>query len=249
MHSTSIRTVSMMVKTFSRQRNGNTRLAPNFLAREFASRCGADNILIDTRLPQVLQTVRNLLGDRPLNVNSGFRTPEHNARSGGSPNSFHIRGQAADISQSGTDLVKICRAVESAFLQHGIAGGICIYPQRRFVHLDLRNFPRWRGQDDSDGRGARNVSGWSPLDNITAHAQQPQSTIVSYQVRINTERLPLNVRADAGTQHRQIGSVARNSIQTVISERQASDGSLWGQIRAPGVINNGWIALAHTVRV
>jgi len=67
-----------MINNFSRARDGNTQLTPNFRVSEFASRCGADKILIDERLPQVLQTIRNLLGDRPLVINSGFRTAEHN---------------------------------------------------------------------------------------------------------------------------------------------------------------------------
>lgn len=33
----------------------------------------------------------------PFVINSGYRTPEHNKREGGTPDSSHIKGYAADI--------------------------------------------------------------------------------------------------------------------------------------------------------
>ena len=46
---------------------------------------------------QMLDLARSLYG-RPMVVNSGFRTVEHNAEVGGVENSSHLRGLAADIS-------------------------------------------------------------------------------------------------------------------------------------------------------
>lgn len=46
---------------------------------------------------QMLDLARGLYG-RPMVVNSGFRTVEHNAAVGGTENSSHLRGLAADIS-------------------------------------------------------------------------------------------------------------------------------------------------------
>jgi hypothetical protein len=44
----------------------------------------------------VLEPVRALMGC-PLHIDSGYRTVAHNAAIGGSPNSQHLCGQAADV--------------------------------------------------------------------------------------------------------------------------------------------------------
>jgi len=49
----------------------------------------------------LLEELRARIG-RPLFVTSFYRTPEHNARIGGSSNSAHMRALAADISVSAT---------------------------------------------------------------------------------------------------------------------------------------------------
>jgi hypothetical protein len=63
------------------------------------------NFLVDN----VLDPLRELLG-QPITVNSGFRSPEVNARVGGATNSQHLFGQAADIvcsdNQKLFDLIK-----------------------------------------------------------------------------------------------------------------------------------------------
>jgi zinc D-Ala-D-Ala carboxypeptidase len=38
---------------------------------------------------------------KPITINSGFRTVEHNAAIGGAPNSQHLRGEACDIDTVG----------------------------------------------------------------------------------------------------------------------------------------------------
>ena len=66
----------------------------------------------------------------PLRVNSGYRTPEHNAAVGGVPDSAHTRGWAADIA-AGTleQKIRIVRAARSVgFNRFGIYD--------TFVHLD-----------------------------------------------------------------------------------------------------------------
>jgi len=150
----------MSVQTYSLARDGNAQIAPNFRIREFASGCGSDKILIDTRLPRVLQRIRAILGNKAVTVNSGYRSPEHNAKAGGAPQSLHMGGMAADISIAGVPPVDMCRAAETALAESKIPGGICLYTGRSFVHVDVRGV-RWRGQDD--GNGARNVNGWSPM--------------------------------------------------------------------------------------
>ena len=44
----------------------------------------------------ILESVRNELG-KPVVITSGYRTPAHNEKVGGKPNSSHLKGLAADI--------------------------------------------------------------------------------------------------------------------------------------------------------
>lgn len=58
----------------------------------------------------VLDPLRTHLG-KPIRVTSGYRTPEHNTRIGGSRNSAHMRGEAADIAVRGIDAHAIMGAL------------------------------------------------------------------------------------------------------------------------------------------
>jgi len=160
-----------MVKTYSKTKDGNVQISPNFKIAEFAvkcspdrcpyrGRCNPDIIKLDDRLPGVLQRVRALCGNKPLNINSGYRNPEHNAKIGGAPKSLHMDGMAADITIAGLQPLAMCRAAETALAEAKIPGGICLYVKQSFIHVDVRA-ARWRGQDDGDG--VRNVQGWSPM--------------------------------------------------------------------------------------
>ena len=84
------------------------RLSPNFTlaeltASETAARRGIDNSpppeIIENlkRLAQSLQSVRSLLGNKAILVSSGYRSPELNVVVGGSKNSDHCKGLAADF--------------------------------------------------------------------------------------------------------------------------------------------------------
>ena len=66
----------------------------------------AENLLL---LAENLEKVRAILG-RPMNISSGFRCQELNARIGGAQNSAHVQGLAADFTcpQFGTP-VDTCR--------------------------------------------------------------------------------------------------------------------------------------------
>jgi len=70
-------------------------LTSNFYREEFEEE-GYD-VRIDNIIPHICQTIRNKI-DAPLYITSGVRSPETNARVGGSPNSSHLKGLAVDIS-------------------------------------------------------------------------------------------------------------------------------------------------------
>ena len=113
------------------------RLTPNFYIGEFMCRDGSTLILIDKRLAEGLQKIRDKVG-KPVIITSAFRTPEHNiAVKGAQPTddsegSQHLYGKAADISvqgMTGQQLANIARAV--GFTGIGIAGTWC--------HVDVRD--------------------------------------------------------------------------------------------------------------
>jgi uncharacterized protein YcbK (DUF882 family) len=116
------------------------RLTNNFSKVEFESRDGAampDDVLENIKeLAENLQKVRDLLGE-PVHINSGYRSPAHNERIGGVPNSQHVKGKAADVSMrnfTAKDLVKVFeRLINEGALKEG---GLGLY--NGFVHYDIR---------------------------------------------------------------------------------------------------------------
>ena len=74
-----------------------------------------------------------------IEVKSGFRDPERNARAGGAKYSKHLDGSAVDLDISGySDEQKA--AVLDAAIKHG-AKGIGVYPSGNSLHIDTRETP------------------------------------------------------------------------------------------------------------
>jgi len=69
----------------------------------------------------------------PFVINSAYRTPEHNAKIGGKPNSSHLKGLAVDISvtNSRQRFIVLNALLEVGFTRIGIAD--------TFIHIDLDN--------------------------------------------------------------------------------------------------------------
>lgn len=83
-------------------------LSPNFQLEELvfsqtAARLNLDNtpspatIANLTRVAEYLEFVRHELGNRPLLISSGYRSPAVNAAVGGANNSAHLLGLAVDF--------------------------------------------------------------------------------------------------------------------------------------------------------
>lgn len=110
-------------------------LSKNFRLVEFASKDGADRVLVHPALIDGLERLRSALG-HPLTVTSGYRTPEHNRAIGGATASFHMRGMAADVSSKRVPPSTI--AAEARRLGFG---GVKAYPT--FVHVDVGPKRTW----------------------------------------------------------------------------------------------------------
>ena len=103
-------------------------LSPNFTLEELtssetAARHGLDNtpgpVAMQNlqRLANFLEEVRKVLG-KPISINSAYRGPEVNAKVGGSKNSQHMIGCAADIKIPGMTPDAVCRAIIASDLQY-----------------------------------------------------------------------------------------------------------------------------------
>lgn len=122
------------------------RLTRNFSKHEFDSKDGAEmpqEVLYNVqKLANQLQILRNFVA-KPITVNSGYRSPSHNKRVGGSINSQHLLGKASDIIVEDIKPIDVYNTIES-LIEKGdmLQGGLSLYPT--FVHYDIRKTKaRW----------------------------------------------------------------------------------------------------------
>lgn len=99
-------------------------------------------------LCQQLELLRTALGERSIEIVSGYRTALYNRAVGGVEHSQHCEGRAADIAVAGVTARDVQREV-SRLLQIGglpLIRGVGRYP--RFTHLDIRIGPlvSWAGK-------------------------------------------------------------------------------------------------------
>ena len=141
-----------MVRKYSMKSDAANKVSKNFRLREFASKDGADEVLIDDDLLTLLEAIRSEAGDKANTINSGYRSPAHNKAVGGVSNSQHVKGTAADIVVEDTDPLTVGQIAEYIL---GNRGGIGVY--QTFTHVDTRaNRSRW---DQRSGHQVV-VSGW-----------------------------------------------------------------------------------------
>ena len=79
------------------QASDTSALSKNFTRKDFKCPCGCTRQMVDSELVEKLQAIRDKLG-KAIKVTSGYRCITHNASKtvGGSPNSKHRYGMAAD---------------------------------------------------------------------------------------------------------------------------------------------------------
>lgn len=96
-------------------------------------------------LMENLEVLRTELGSRPININSGYRTPSYNASIGGASRSKHMCGMAADFTVSGVALSDVYDTIERLIAAGRMRqGGLSQY--RTFIHYDVRGTrARWSG--------------------------------------------------------------------------------------------------------
>ena len=94
-------------------------------------------------LMEQLEILRVAVGQKPITINSGYRHAAYNRAQGGSPNSQHLVGKAADIVIAGMTPKQVAAQIESLIRAGKMKqGGLGIYPS--FTHYDIRGTrARW----------------------------------------------------------------------------------------------------------
>ena len=108
--------------------------------KEFACHDGSDAVLVAPRLVMVLQSIRSHFG-ATVTINSGYRTPQYNAKVGGVAHSQHCYGTAADIVVKGQTPAAVAAYARQLMPDWG---GVGIYGS--FCHIDVREAKAdWKG--------------------------------------------------------------------------------------------------------
>ncbi|RTK98744.1 MAG: DUF882 domain-containing protein [Proteobacteria bacterium] len=94
-----------------------------------------------------LEIIRKELGENPITILSGYRSPEFNKTIRGAKQSQHIEGKAADIIVKNISPKEVHERILTLSKNNIIKiGGLGEYP--KFVHIDIRSSPkliRWSG--------------------------------------------------------------------------------------------------------
>lgn len=106
---------------------------PHFSRAEMACR-GAGECRVDPDFLDLLERIRYEFG-RPMKVNSGYRSPEYNAKVAKTgATGPHTTGRAVDIAVAGKDAYRLLEIA----IAHKITGiGVYQKGKERFLHLDI----------------------------------------------------------------------------------------------------------------
>lgn len=122
------------INAYSKAKDGGKKLSTNFAVKEFACKDGSDAVLVAPRLVMVLQSLRSHFC-AAVTINSGYRTPQYNAKVGGVTDSQHCYGTAADIVVRGKTPAQVAAYARQLMPDWG---GVGIYTKEGFTHIDVR---------------------------------------------------------------------------------------------------------------
>ena len=128
------------INAYSKAKDGDKKLSTNFKVKEFASKDGSNAVLVAPRLVMVLQSLRSHFC-AAVTINSGYRTPQYNAKVGGVTDSQHCYGTAADIVVRGKTPAQVAAYARQLMPDWG---GVGVYDS--FCHIDVREARAdWKG--------------------------------------------------------------------------------------------------------
>lgn len=131
------------------KKSDRIQLSKNFNSYEFrcglGRPCSCQTTLIDKKLVEILQMIRDHWPGHAVHITSGYRCPVYNRSIGGAAGSYHSKGMAADITVDGVAPREVAKYAESI----GVLG-IGLYETQAdgfFVHVDTRTYKSfWYGQ-------------------------------------------------------------------------------------------------------
>ena len=125
--------ISSQYYVFDETLNPTEKISPHFGVWEFKCKDNSRVIVLDKALVELLEIIR-LHYNKPLHINSGYRTVQYNASlKNSSPQSQHILGKAADIWLNDISPKQLYSWLDSSYPN---SLGIGIYDT--FVHVDVR---------------------------------------------------------------------------------------------------------------
>lgn len=127
-----------MIKSYIMDTEANEKVGQHFKVREFACKDGSQVVFIDEYLVFILDILRNKI-EKPVYINSGYRTPEWNKKYNGAKYSYHMRGMAADIRVDGITAKQLANKLNEIVPDEC---GIIVY--KSWVHFDVRTGKKYR---------------------------------------------------------------------------------------------------------
>src|SRR3990172_452364 len=110
---------------------------PRYQEDKLGCSCGCGGKGISPGLVALLELVYERFG-KYIHINSGYRCAKHNKEVGGEPNSYHMKGLAADIWIEGVS-PDIVWGFCNEHIDKGGGGG-----DNSFTHIDARGYKaRW----------------------------------------------------------------------------------------------------------
>ena len=115
------------------------KISENFNLKEFECK-STGQVKIHEKLLELLQELRDTL-DKPVIINSGYRSKEHNEKVGGAKKSQHLQGTAVDISLRNLDYSAkdLAIFVKNSAEYTGVgAQNLGLGYADNFLHVDVR---------------------------------------------------------------------------------------------------------------
>lgn len=112
------------------------QLSPHFKKSEFNQRrrkLKLKDYTVDKELVEKLEKLRESVGNRPITVTSGYRTPDYNKLIGGARKSQHMEGKAADIMVEGMEAEEVKKHAKKVGFRYTQT-----YPNAPHLHVDVR---------------------------------------------------------------------------------------------------------------
>lgn len=108
-----------------------------------------------------LENIREICGNRPVNVHVAYRNPEVNRLVGGTPTSAHPEGYAADISIPGLTTLQVAKMIYAAMRAGKIKVDQLILERTPATTVHVSFDPRARGMAGRQLGGPGTPINWS----------------------------------------------------------------------------------------